>query len=508
MSEKVVYEVSIKDLMGGKLDQLINKVDRLEGGVTSFGKTAGGVFAGLQLDRIANSIMDFAASTVADFNASAQAGAQLEATMTSTGNAAGLTREQYDELSKSAQRLTLFDDDVVTSMQSVLGTFTQVRGEIYQNAVPAILDMSQKLGTDLQGSAIQVGKALNDPVKGITALGRAGVSFTETQKEMIKQLVETGNVVGAQQIILAELNKEFGGSAAAAAEVGSGPLTQLQNRFGDLKEEVGGVAVAFMAQFIPVLDWAIETLQSFIGWCQQNVDLLQALAIGIGVAAALWGTYLLVINAVVIAKQIWTGVQWALNAAMNANPIGILITAIGAVVAAVIYCYEKFAGFRAFLWATWAVIKEVGSIIYDFFSGLYNVMVGAFTFDKEQFDKGVAQLESSTVGAMERVGKAAKKGWEEGMADFNEQKAKDAAENAPKTKKTAGAVKPIDAGKKKQTDKAVGNKSTTINVRIDNLIKSFEVKTVNMQEGASKVKELVTQAMLSAVNDSQVIAGS
>jgi hypothetical protein len=62
------------------------------------------------------------------------------------------------------------------------------------------------MGTDMKGAAIQVGKALQDPVHGISALRRVGVNFNESQVETIKKLVETGQAAKAQGLILAELN--------------------------------------------------------------------------------------------------------------------------------------------------------------------------------------------------------------------------------------------------------------------------------------------------------------
>src|SRR5262245_66611796 len=78
--------------------------------------------------------------------------------------------------------------------------------------------MSAALGQDGKASAIQLGKALNDPIKGVTALQRVGVSFTKSQKNQIKALVESGNTLGAQKVILRELGKEFGGAAKAATD--------------------------------------------------------------------------------------------------------------------------------------------------------------------------------------------------------------------------------------------------------------------------------------------------
>jgi phage-related minor tail protein len=94
-------------------------------------------------------------------------------------------------------------------------TFGNVSGEAFDRAQMAAVNLSARLGQDLQSSAVQVGKALNDPIKGVTALGRVGVSFTEQQKEQIKAMTKVGDVAGAQSLILAQLEKQYGGSAEA-----------------------------------------------------------------------------------------------------------------------------------------------------------------------------------------------------------------------------------------------------------------------------------------------------
>jgi phage-related protein len=114
-----------------------------------------------------------------------------------------------------------------------------VKGDNFGLATNAILDMSAALGTDLQSSAIQVGKALNDPLLGISSLGRAGVQFTQDQKNLIASLTQTGDVAGAQAIIIKELEKQFGGMAAALAATPFGKFDQAMNVLGDSFEEVG-----------------------------------------------------------------------------------------------------------------------------------------------------------------------------------------------------------------------------------------------------------------------------
>jgi hypothetical protein len=162
--------------------------------------------------------------------------AQLNATIKSTGGAAGFSSSQIARMAGDLQDVTAFGDDAIMAMQSVLLTFTKVRGDEFRTATKSILDMSTALGMDLKGAAIQVGKALNDPIAGVSALGRAGVQFTAAQKETIAALVQTGKTAEAQRIILKELETQFGGAAEAARKTLSGALKALNNAFGDMFE--------------------------------------------------------------------------------------------------------------------------------------------------------------------------------------------------------------------------------------------------------------------------------
>jgi len=166
---------------------------------------------------------------------------QLNAVLKSTGGAVGFTSEQIQEQATALQRVTAYGDEAILSAQNVILTFTQVKGDNFEGATEAVLDMATALKTDLKSAAILVGKALNDPVKGATALSRSGVILTDSQKSLIKQLVATNRVAEAQKIILDELGVEFGGSARAARETFGGALEAVKNAFGDLLEADGGV---------------------------------------------------------------------------------------------------------------------------------------------------------------------------------------------------------------------------------------------------------------------------
>ncbi len=188
---------------------------------------------------------------------SAQTGAALK----STGGAANVTAKEIEGLAGSLSRMSGVDDEAIQSGENLLLTFTNIRNEvgkgndIFNQATTSILDMSVALGQDMKSSAIQLGKALNDPIKGVTALQRVGVSFTAAQKEQIKSLVESGNAMGAQKLILAELTKEFGGSAKAAGETLPGQLSKLKNSF---QEVAGRIA----SRFAPLATKGLELVGS------------------------------------------------------------------------------------------------------------------------------------------------------------------------------------------------------------------------------------------------------
>jgi hypothetical protein len=187
--------------------------------------------------------------------------AQLEAVIKSTGGVAGRTSKQIDEMATALQRTTTFSDDAIKSGQALLLTFTKIRGAEFDAATRAMLDMAQAMGGDLRGAALQLGKALNDPAQGLTALTRSGVSFSESQKRVIQQMVETGRVAEAQKLILAELQVQFGGSAEAARNTLGGAIAGLKNAFGDLFEETErntGANTRFLNTLTRILEKAKE----------------------------------------------------------------------------------------------------------------------------------------------------------------------------------------------------------------------------------------------------------
>jgi hypothetical protein len=181
--------------------------------------------------------------------------AQTKAVIASTGMAAGFTAQDMEKLARGLSAVSgqsLFTDDQLLGAQNVLATFTNIQGINFSSATQAIADLSQAMGQDLQSSAVQVGKALNDPVQGITALQRVGVSFTEDQKRVVESLVEMGDTSEAQRLILKELERQFGGSAAAAAQTFSGQMTVMTEQIEDAKGAIGDALLPLLTEMVGI----------------------------------------------------------------------------------------------------------------------------------------------------------------------------------------------------------------------------------------------------------------
>jgi hypothetical protein len=236
---KLYYDLSIDDskLKRG-LDSADNSVENTGSKFAGLGKAVatGAAVAGA-------AVVAFGVSSVKAFSESQDAIAQTEAVLKSTAGAAGVTAEMVDNLSSSIQNNSKFSDEQVRSAQNMLLTFTKIGKDVFPEATLAVADMAQAMGQDLTQTSIQVGKALQDPVQGVTALQRVGVRLTEDQKKLVEQMVKTGDVAGAQRLILKELATEFGGSAEAAGKTFSGQLEKAKNKLNDLQEAIGGAIV-------------------------------------------------------------------------------------------------------------------------------------------------------------------------------------------------------------------------------------------------------------------------
>lgn len=229
-------------------------------------------------------------SSVDDAMAAEEAAAQLNATIKSTKGIAGMTAKAVNEQALAFSKLTRFEDDEIAANSAVMLTFTSIGKDIFPRATAASLDLATKFKMQLQPATVMIGKALNDPIKGLTALGKAGVQFTEKQKAMIKAMVEAGDVAGAQKLILAELETQIGGSAEAAGKTAAGQWDIFKNAIGNVKEEIGGALIPVLQKLIT---WAgpklIAGFEKFSDWIRRGLVDIEQLAGKLGKAKDIIG---------------------------------------------------------------------------------------------------------------------------------------------------------------------------------------------------------------------------
>ena len=273
--------------------------------------------------------------------------AQTEAVLKSTGGQAGVTAKDVDTLAQSLSNLSGVDDETIAAGENLLLTFTNIHNEvgkgndIFDQATEATLDMSVALGTDMKDAAIITGKALNDPVRGLTALRRVGVQFTDKQEKLIKKLVETGDVAGAQKIILRELKKEFGGSAKAAGETLPGQLNKAKNAFSDVSGEL-------VAGLLPVITDVLEYVTRFTEWAKENPDIMKKVAVGLGILAG-----------ALLAASV---AQTILNLAVLANPYVAAVAAVSVFYGALYLLYKRFEFVRDH-WQLLLIAFGIGPVV-------------------------------------------------------------------------------------------------------------------------------------------------
>jgi len=259
-----------------KIRRELNKTKEASKGLGLNLKTLAGAAGGLFIFGKVNSLFKESIKLAGE---QASAVAKVEQTIKATGSAAGITADEMKRMATEFQGVTTFGDEVILRGQSMLLTFKQIGKDVFPAATEAMLNLSVAMGTDVKESAIQLGKALNDPTTGLTALRRVGITFSKDQENLIKNFQKSGDIASAQKLILKELESQFGGLAKSVALVGEGPLIQFNNIVGDVKEKLGD-------ELIPVLLEITKGFQEFLV-VGQETGRLQAVFRGIANGARL-----------------------------------------------------------------------------------------------------------------------------------------------------------------------------------------------------------------------------
>jgi len=257
-------------------------------------------FKGLLIGGLA---FGFLRGALTEYQEQEKANAKLRAVLRSTGHAAGMAQSEMDAYADSLVKSSVYTKQAIVNAMALVATFKEIKGTNFKKAVQAILDISSVMDNDLKGASIQVGKALNDPTKGVAALSDVGVSFTQKQKDVIRALQETGRTAEAQGIIIKELASEFGGAAEEIAN-SSGRIERSMN---GVKTSYARVGEAIEPASAALADFAAE----IVGVAEESDDTMHS-------------TQVALVGLVTTIKQIWRVIQVLLE-----GVVGLLIITVG-----------------------------------------------------------------------------------------------------------------------------------------------------------------------------------
>jgi len=408
--------------------------------------------------------------------------AQLAAGIKSTGNAAGVSVESLNKLASTIEGYSGQTDDSIVASEKLLLTFTNIKNKgpdkIFDLATQASADMAAKMGGDASASAIQLGKALNDPIAGVGALSKVGVSFTDAQKASIAAMVKSGDTAGAQKVILKELAVEFGGAAKAAGESLPGQLEKGKRAFEGVSQSVVEGLIPVVTPALTAISTKITTdvipavndfvtgfkdgtgaggtfrdtlakvgtaISGVVGWLKDHTGVMKTAAVVIGlltvavqahnlslaISSGALKAWILQTKIVKVSTAVWAAGQWLLNAALTANPIGLVIAAIALLVGAVVVIATKTTFFQS----AWKVM--VGAVSTGW-SWLWNSILAPIL---RWIAGGFDNIATGIAGMLRALGEIPGFGWATTAADKM-----DAA--ARKARELATGIKDIPSSKK------------------------------------------------------------
>jgi hypothetical protein len=264
------------------------------------------------------------------------------------------TKKVTDRLIKLAEKTAMatgMDNLAIKATQAKLLTFKNLAatadelGGAFDRAMLAAIDLAAAGFGTAESNAVQLGKALEDPIKGIAALSKSGVTFTKVEKEKIKVLVESGKLLEAQEIILKALETQVGGTAIATAN----STDIMREGFAQFQQQLG-------LALLPVLEKVTPLLLKIANWAKNNPGVFLAIASAVGI----------------LAVSIL-----AVNAAMLLNPAVLITAGIIALGVAVVAAYKKFEGLQTVIRVVVnGVLSYVEDMVNAFIIGV-NVMIRA-----------------------------------------------------------------------------------------------------------------------------------
>ena len=227
--------------LGLKSDDFRKGMDQSEQRVSKFGQATQkmSMMAKAAWLAVGAAVIKFGKEAIKAYNEQMVANAKLQNAIKNTNGALGLGFKELEKFAGKLQSELNIADDAAMNAMATMTTFGSITGDTFKQAMLAAADMASFMGTDLNSAVMQLGKALEIPEIGLSMLRRSGVVFTNEQIANVKKLLAEGKKYEAQQLILIEVQKKFGGAAKAAAETAQGAWKGAKMAVGDFMETVG-----------------------------------------------------------------------------------------------------------------------------------------------------------------------------------------------------------------------------------------------------------------------------
>jgi hypothetical protein len=533
------YVISLKDvnfMAGMKAAQDAAETTKQKvNGVSGAMDTLKGVVAGFSIAYVGNEIVD----TLAKFE-------KFEAVLTNTLGSNSAAKKALSDITDFAAKTPFEVDELTDSFVRLANQgFTPTMSEMTK-----LGDVASSKGKDMTQLAealidAQVGEFERLKEFGVRAK-KSGDQVSFTFKGQTKTVKMTDDAIKDYILSLGDLQGVSGSMASISATTG-GQISNLSDTFTQMYLVIGEKLKPQISAVISGLSSLVGGIVDFVNWVTGGSTGAAIFATVVGTLAAGFLTYQAILTGVNLWTTIVTAAQWLWNAALTANPIGIVVVAIGALIGGLVVAYQKFDGFRAIVDGTWAVLKQVGSNIMGMFSKIPEMIIKAFTQIPEAIKSifsGVGELFNAIFGdgkledipkilkgigggilkanpitgfasnvfdeSTKGTGDAFNTAYDKSLADSKKAKSKKEKEDFVNSKGAAtGAGAGAGAGKSDISggiSEVRASAPKTFNINIESLIKEQNFTTQNITESASKIKEAVVNAMLTAVNDSQIIA--
>ena len=316
------------------------------------------------------------------YRAQSEAEAKLERVMQNTMNATGEDIRLIKDLTAAQQKLGVVGDEVQLAGAQELSTYLEKK-ESLQQLIPVMNDMiAQQYGLNAtQESAANIATMMGKVMDGqVSALSRYGYKFTEAQEKILKFGTEEQRAATLAEVV----SESVGGVNEALAQTPAGQMKQYENDMGDVNERLGELFTRLRGALLPVLmrsvdvfNKLLDAVNAFIDFVEDNLDAIVALASAVTAVTVAANALAIKVAVVTAATKLWAAVQAVLNAIMTANPIGLVIAAIAALVAAILWVRKHTEGWGTLWEAVVTYMKETFFAWVESFKLAWNAQVSA-----------------------------------------------------------------------------------------------------------------------------------